>query len=752
MKKIILLVAVLFCASLIPIYGADLSSDYSWNPMKIGGGGWIVGMDISPTEKGLMYCRTDVSGAYRWIPATSSWKQVVTSESMPADYVGYGRYSGVDSIVTAPKDPDIAYMAFTGQNKFGQIFRSTDRGEHWLATSFSSSRVKMDPNGEGRQCGERLAVDPANSNVAYFASVWDGLWHTDDGGKTWTKVTVIPAGVAPQGVTTVKFDKGGGSVMASGGVTKTKVIYVTVERAGVFKSVDSGATWTDIGADNGPGDTVEPRDAAVGPDRAYYVAFDKNDKDSSIAGSVWKYSANSVWTNITPAIDSKYNQGGSQSYCGIVVDPAAPRHLVVMENGGKCFVSTDGGATWIYHVFKLESSDIQWLGKQSNYWLSVGQIAFDPFVKGKLWFAEGFGVWYATDFSRLEIPWQAASEGIEEVCGNEVIAPPGGKPVGAMWDVGIMYFNDVDTYTTTRSQPNFMAAWALDWCPADPKFLVGVRQNNLGFGPFPKSSGFSTDGGLTWRLFPAAENNTLPADLEYGRIAVSANSTDHIVWAPAFSKLPYYSKDRGATWQPCSFGAGAPVKGGLGGYNMGAKTICADRVQPDTFYFYTPQDNAGVFRSTDGGATFAKAGNPIPWGRWDGEAIKATPGHAGDLWFSEGNNAGGLWHSTDGGVSWGAVPGIKHSICMGFGRAEKEGGYPTLYDYGDAGDGKTGVYRSTDAGADWERIGGFPLGIFEWVNAIDGDKDTYGTVYVAFAQAGFAYGKLTGPAAQAHRR
>ena len=73
-NRISALVAFLGLISLHAI-GADLSPTYDWKPMKIGGGGWATGLDVSPTTRGLMYVRTDVSGAYRWNAATASWRR-----------------------------------------------------------------------------------------------------------------------------------------------------------------------------------------------------------------------------------------------------------------------------------------------------------------------------------------------------------------------------------------------------------------------------------------------------------------------------------------------------------------------------------------------------------------------------------------------------------------------------------------------------------------------------------------------------
>jgi len=718
------LLALCACAALTPAapsVAENLTASYEWKPMKIGGGGWMVGLDISPTEKGLMYARTDVSGAYRWLPESGSWKQVVTESSMPQQYVDYGQYGGVVSIVSAPKDPDIAYMAFRGQ-----IFRSTSRGDQWLPTTFETKNVAMDANDDGRQEGERLSVDPVDSSIVYFAPTQGPLWRTEDAGQTWTEVKDIPAGRAPHGVNSVIFDPKGGTVKAPDGRVKSKVLYVTVDLGGIYRSTDGGSTWENIAPD-GPGDTARPRNAELGPDGTYFVACDNIE---GAVGSVWKYREDKGWTNITPPAPN----GGSLPYSDVAIDPTNAQRLVAMANGGKAFVSQDQGATWTYHFFRLSSKDIAWLNKQEqNYHLSVGELKFDPFIPGRLWFAEGFGMWWAEDLSPDLIGWQEASRGIEESCVNEVIAPPGGKPVAAVWDNSAFYFSDPDTYSAQRAHPNFMAGWALDWCPADPKFIAAVFQNNLNFGEKPKVSGFSTDGGLTWQSFGAIESKSLPADLEYGAIAISANTPDNIVWCPAFEKLPYYTTDRGATWKQSD--CGDLKKTGITTIYKGQKPLCADRVSPGTFYLYTATD--GFYRSTDGGATFAKVSD-LPNDRPSAK-LKSTPGHAGHLWFAEGAG-GALWHSKDGGETWKAMPGVVHCITVGFGQAEKAGGYPTVFAAG-VKDGKFGIYRSTNEGAAWEQVGGYPLGVFEWISSLDGDKEVFGKVYVGLSQAGLVYGQ-----------
>ena len=707
---------------------ADLSSAYVWKPMKIGGGGWVTGLDLSPSQKDVRYVRTDVSGAYRWEPATSSWKQIVTERGMPAGEAAYGTYGGVDSLAGAPGNPDVAYMAYSGKPygvAEGQVYKSLDRGETWKPTGFASNKVKMEPNGQGRQEGERLAVDPLDENTVYYGSISDGLWVTPDGGASWSRVAGVPAGRPDHGVNTVVFDRG-----ATRGGARSGAVYVSVDGEGIYRSADAGRSWEKISdTAGGPGAAGRARDAEIGPDRTYYVAYSNED---GATGSVWKYSAEGVWSDITPRLP----EGGSREYWDLAVNPFDPGQIVVMRHGGMVFVSNDQGATWTYHAFRLTSPRIRWQGVQENYFLSTGEIAFDPFERGKLWFAEGFGVWWADDLGAPEIEWHSASEGIEEACGNDVIAPPGGKPVAAMWDLGAFYFDDVDAYTAVRSQPGFMSAWALDWCAGEPTFVAGVFRSHLDFVPKANSGGFSTDGGRTWTRFAALENGTAPKELEYGVIAVSAGSTDKIVWAPAKGKLPYCTADRGATWRRSSFGG--VEKTGFNDHPSPQKPLCADRVLANTFYFYLPSD--GVYRSTDGGAHFARVGNPVAM--CYNSILKSVPGRAGHLWFAGGIGAG-VWRSTDGGATWASLPGIDKAFNVGLGAPRTAGAYPTVYVAGEAR-GETGIFRSTDEGKTWVKIVGSPLGIFDWIDALDGDKDVFGRVYVGFAGAGFAYGEPAG--------
>ncbi|MFO8006669.1 MAG: sialidase, partial [Candidatus Brocadiia bacterium] len=587
---LILIVVAVLAPWQAPALGyTDLTGDYTWKPVKIGGGGWVVGCWVHPTETDLVYCRSDVGGAYRWNETTGTWKNVVTSASVPEPTGGYyGFYSGVDSIVGAPTDPNVAYMAFRGD-----VYRSTDRGDTW--TLPGTLGVTMEPNGSGRQEGERLAVDPADVNVVYYGSVADGLWVTTDGAATWSQVSAIPVGTAEHGVSTVVFDPNSGT---TGG--KTNVIYVGVYGSGVYQSTDAGASWSQILSSG------DPRDAEVGPDGTYYVV-DQN------AQSIKKYSGGS-WTDISP---------GAQSWADIAVDPFNGQRLFTTRSGGGNFWrSTDQGASWT-QLGRSTYSDITW---QHNYyygssWMSIGEVIFDPNVQDRMWLAEGFGMWRTSDVNDGEVTWTSVSRGIEDTCAKDILCPASGKPVSAKMDLNVHYHSDPDSYNAQHMAEIFSGAWSLDWCGSDRLSIAVVSEQQSHY-----ESGYSSDGGQNWTRFSSdpAEKQDVPRG-----IGVSATDLDNIILFNGTNNFVYYTTNRGGSWNgPTNLGT--PHSQWWG---PGDGAVAADKVDGGTFYVYNWAGDAdgGIWRSTDGGAGWSHVSTDLPQYRYPA-SMEAVPGHAGHVW------------------------------------------------------------------------------------------------------------------------
>lgn len=107
----------------------------------------------------------------------------------------------------------------------------------------------------GRGMGERLAVDPANSNILYFgARSGNGLWKSTDGGATFAKVSSFTAKGSfapdpsdvngynndPQGLTFVTFDSTSGTT--SGATSRIFVGTADNTTSSVWVSENAGST------------------------------------------------------------------------------------------------------------------------------------------------------------------------------------------------------------------------------------------------------------------------------------------------------------------------------------------------------------------------------------------------------------------------------------------------------------------------------------------------------------------------------
>jgi hypothetical protein len=197
-------------------------------------------------------------------------------------------------------------------------------------------------------------------------------------------------------------------------------------------------------------------------------------------------------------------------------------------------------------------------------------------------------------------------------------------------------------------------------------------------------------------------------------------------WAPQ-AAAPVYSTDQGKTWTDVS-GLAAGV------------AVVADPVSPKVFYAFD-QSTGTLYASADGGATFTAetaglvAGTPSE-GTSSLSLLHAVPGRSGDLWLTGGD--GSLYHSADGGKTFGQDSSVGTVATVGFGRGAPGASYPAIYLTGIVG-GVQGIFRSTDGGATWTRIN---TGAQQWGwigQTITGDPNVYGLVYAGTNGRGIEY-------------
>ena len=704
--------------------------------LRLGAGGMLTGLSIG--SDGTTITRTDTYGAWIAHPRSAGWYQAVTANSMPS-----AADAGVAlEAVVAPSNPSVMYMLVTGNTK-SAVYKSMDRGLTWKRGGFPpvGSIPIVLPN---KQFSPSMAVDPQNTEICLVGTPGYGIFYTTDGGTSWTNmpsssipICTTPSGSSCPGGYLIAFDPS--SSLAAGA---TQGIYVTSYGNGVYHTSSGfSGTWAKVIGSRGEMPTTHRNMAADQFGNLWVI--DASNADRGYI-NIYGHSTSKIfpareWTQITAR--------GNGLSC-IAIDPSqtAESHSRIFCSvpNGALVGSVNGGSSWFYAnspSLGVNANGITWIVNFDNSSEGLINIAFDPSVSNLLCGTSGNDFWYCNPPDGVaKFTWQdqgghgTGETGIEQLVTNWIISPPNGLPVVCCWDKGAFQVTDPDAYPPRHGPDNTQMinhGWSADWASSSPSTIVLITSSH---------SSFSSDGGAKWTEF------AMPADASYAG-SVAASTTTNWVWFPSNNGNPQYTTNGGNTWN--SLGAyfnrsfGIPLQGeengwGFAHYNN-AQICCADRISANTFYAYNYGASSrpairGVYKSTDGGATWVKVysgkfdGNGAVWGQ-----LRSVPGQAGHLFFSAN---GQTYRSINGGSLWSTVYPLNKTICIGFGKA-KTGGYPAIYVVATIG-GVYGVWRSDDNAGSWNLLIRYPLDSLDRIKCIEGDNNIYGTCYVGFAGSGVA--------------
>ncbi|MEC4986001.1 MAG: hypothetical protein SAJ37_19645 [Oscillatoria sp. PMC 1068.18] len=700
---------------------------YAWKPVKIGGGGFVTGIVVHPQEPDLVYVRTDVGGLYKWNSENQSWTQLFTATSLPTKIP-----DSIESVAIAPSNPDLIYVATGAYTKSkdklnpGYTLKSSDRGLSWQLLNLS---LPMGGNEPWRWTGERLAIDPNNQNIVYFASRLDGLWRSEDGGESWNQIDpkMIPVGEShpdtaqKAGVTYVVFDPTSDTLN-----NQTQVIYAGVAGKGIYQTTDGGTSWKLL--QEVPTTDLVPQQGVINSKGELFTTIYKQKNDSY--GGVWKLTATG-WQDITPET--------GKNYTAITVDPNQPETIFVATYPMKAegiYRSSDGGKSWI--SLSNTTKQISWYPDWIFDYSLTGGMAVSPFNSEEVWLTNGVGVWKTENSGDRRVKWSAVVNGIEETVTFDAISTPGGASlISAIADFDGFRHNSLDSFPKkTHSNDVFNTTTSITYSSGNPNFIVSVGGSHHDFSSI--RAGFSTNNGKTWQQFPSLENGTHPNELIFGNVAVSATDTNNIVWQPTNWKPPYFTKDRGKTWQKIAWFTQGDLGGGAHSHLWNSQQIlAADAVQGGTFYLYH-HVKGRMLRSDDGGETWQIVNETLPEGVWKGAKVNTAPGIAGEVWVSLKDK--GLYRSSNFGAEFVKVANVEEAEVFGFGKAADGVNEPTVFVQGKVS-GESGVFRSTDLGKTWLRIADYPQGYLGDFRVLVGDMNVFGRVFLGTGGNGFIYGE-----------
>lgn len=700
---------------------AARAQPYNWTPVAIHGGGFVTGILFHPTAPGLMYCRTDIGGAYRWNPTNNTWVPLL-------DFLGYPNNEwglmSAESIGLDAQDTNRLYLScgWFGSGGPNQIMISTNQGATF--TRLNSPFV-FESNSDGRGNGERFGVDPNLGSIVFYGTRLAGLWKSVNYAANWSKVTSFPVSTTANGVglVFVEFIKSSGSPGSA-----TPVIWVGVSQGGtnLFRSTDGGTTWTGINTNGVTPGYMPHRASQDGLGNMYITFCDAPGPNGINVGIVRKFNLTTLTSiDVTPPT----GQGG---FGGVSVDRQNPNIVVVTTVDrwwpmSDIYRSTNGGTNWtaVYNG-TVDTASAPWMGASGGSVIQgwMADIKIDPFNSNHVFYVSGGGVFSSFSFANATPSWQFRSDGIEEnaYCnvGLDLASPPSGGPqlFSVLGDMGgfAHYILDASSPTTNFFNPVNGSNFSIDFAEQNPNIVVRTYYSSA------RSGMLSTDAGRTWTDFathPAAAETNGP-----GQIVISADGK-RLVWAvPGFA--PFYSTDNGSTWNPS---AGSNLKPA----NLWEQPYpFSDRVNPNKFYLYMP-DSGVVYVSTDGGASFSAGAAITAWG----DSMHTTYGQEGHVYIAVSD---GLWRSVNSGASFSKVSGVQAAHTVGFGRPNGGVGYPVIYLHGKINN-TWGVYRSENQGTNWTRIND-DQHQFGNIQQVIGDPKIYGRCYIAAGGRGILYGDL----------
>jgi uncharacterized protein (TIGR03437 family) len=231
--------------------------------------------------------------------------------------------STIPGLVWLAVDPVLTNHIYLGSTGSNSVYRSADFGDTW-----NGSNLTLNVSMSG------LSVDPSNPGVV-FASVGSFIYKSADFGTTWTQLANkfnLGSTVTGYSAGSVIVDPRNSNVLYVGnsGVAGGLCSVNGGEHlCGLFRSVDGGATWSNVGPPGAYGEVVF--DART--DDLYIGA-----NVTGVGGATLKSSdGGDTWTPVSRMVEPR-----------LTADPGTASHILAVQATSidSVFSSSNGGVNW----------------------------------------------------------------------------------------------------------------------------------------------------------------------------------------------------------------------------------------------------------------------------------------------------------------------------------------------------------------------------------------------------------------------
>lgn len=335
--------------------------------------GRIIDVAVNPNNRNEYYVAVASGGVWKTINAGTTWTPV---------FDGEGSYS-IGCITMDPNNASVIWVG-SGENNsqrsvsYGDgIYRSEDGGKSWENVGLKSSE----------HIG-KIVIDPRNSNVVYVAAqgpLWGpggdrGLFKTTDAGKTWNAVLKISENT---GVTDVVMDPRNPDVLYAASYQRRRHVWTLIDggpESAIHKSTDGGASWKKLksGLPTDDMGRIGLAISPVNPDILFAIIELANRKGgfyrSTNRGATWEKRGD-------------YASASAQYYSEIFCDPKDVNRIYSMDVYLK--VTDDGGKTFknLGEKSKHVDNHVIWIDPSNTDYYLVGCDGglYESFDRGENW-------------------------------------------------------------------------------------------------------------------------------------------------------------------------------------------------------------------------------------------------------------------------------------------------------------------------------------------------------------------------------
>lgn len=650
-------------------------------------GGRVAAVAGVPGQPNIYYVGAGGGGVWKTVDGGLSWKPIFEHEST----------ASIGAVAIAPSNPNYIWVG-TGEGNIrndvidgGGVYFSADAGHSWKFMGLADTQQIT-----------TIAIDPHNPNVVFVGALghaWGpnaerGVFRTNDGGKTWTKVLFVNDST---GVSDMAMAPGNPKVIFAAMWQFRRYPWTLMDGgpdSGLYRSTDGGDTWQKLskGLPEGPLGRIAVAVAPSNPEHVYALIGAKRGMlwQSLDMGDSWSAVSDNHGLDVRAFYFSKFvvspdnedklyflsfnllesddggktarpaDRGVHSDHHAIWIDPTNPDRMIQGNDGG-VYLSTDGAKSWQF----LDGLPIE------QFYMVAADSRQPYFLCGGL---QDNSAWCgpSSDLGRGRV----AGAGWYTVVGGD-----GEYSVPAPSDPDIVYSDsqngsivrlDLKTHMQKFIRPYLDGVEEVK--PADLKYRFNWT-SPIAVSPTDANEVYlganvlfkTTDGGKTWAAISGdlTRNDKTKQEIagepvqhdisgaeSYDTImSITLAPTDSkVIWVGSDDGLVHVTRDGGKSWtNVTSHISGAPewarvYQVGVSPFDSGTAYVVYDAHELDNRHPY-------AYRTSDYGATWRSISSGLP----DNSPVHVVREDPNDKGLLVAGTDNGLFYSVDHGDHWNAL-------------------------------------------------------------------------------------------------